>query len=128
MSKPDLLPSGLARNPTGRKFAQGLSWIRVHCINCGLAGPWVTEDTVDWAFWICHECEGKFGRIAGMMCLPDHVVRQKIEHEQVEKYGRVLTPGEQAVELEKGPDGFLARLVAEITRMKRALKEGRRRT
>jgi hypothetical protein len=88
----DILPDCRTKTPTGRKMHMGLSYVPIFCAGCHVSGPYVPEENTTFAFWLCHECEGKWAPIAGTMAVPDEVFFQKVADEQMETYGRHLTP------------------------------------
>lgn len=111
--KPDLLPSSIPRKTTsvdGRHpFARGLiRWIKIFCANCGADGGWVPETNRPFAFYLCDPCAEKHGAPPGTVMVPDEAYWEEVRAEQMEKYGRLLTPEELAEELKH--DTTLAKL------------------
>jgi transposase-like protein len=92
----DILPDCRTKTPTGGMMHMGIWYYPVFCASdrCGhVKGPYVPDGTT-FAFWLCHDCEGKWAPIAGTMAVPDEVFFQKVADEQLETYGRHLTPHE----------------------------------
>lgn len=82
--------------PKATRWDKVWGWMEpVFCANCGVQGPWVPVDNMDFAFWLCDKkingCFEKFGEIAGTMVVPDQVWWEKIKLESLEKHGRELT-------------------------------------
>lgn len=99
---PEILPSSI---PKRRKVdhsisAPGMNWIYIFCANCGKDGGRVLENDYDFAFYLCDPCAETHGAISGTVMVPDEVFWQKIVDAQVEKYGRILTFEETAIQLQ----------------------------
>lgn len=69
----NILPDCRAQRPTGGKFHLGQMWYRVSCANCRAEGPYVPEQNMTFAFYLCNPCYESHGAIAGTMVLPDEV-------------------------------------------------------
>lgn len=87
-------------------------WVPLYCANCGADGGIVPEENCDFAFYLCMPCSERWGNIAGTYMEPDHVFWEKIQNEQIEKYGRLLNPTEQT-EILKDDTNILTRLAKE---------------
>jgi hypothetical protein len=48
-------------------------------------------------FYLCNACAETYGQIAGTMQMPDEVYFARLAEEQLERYGRYLTPAEWTV-------------------------------
>lgn len=104
MKKPDLasdlgnvtiLPSSkTARSARGAVASVMGYWVPIYCANCGADGGMVPEDTTTFAFYLCNDCVMVHGVIEGTVMTPDEVFWQRVHNEQMEKYGRILEPGE----------------------------------
>lgn len=80
-----------------RGFFRGvgfINWVPVFCANCGKPKGYVPEDNMDFAFWLCDPCSDKWGGKLGVVLMPDEIFWQKVKFEQLEKYGRLLSPEE----------------------------------
>lgn len=71
----------------------GVCYVPIFCANCHVSGPHVPEENCTFAFWLCHNCE-HLGTVAGTMAVPDDVFFQKVADEQLETFGRYLSPTE----------------------------------
>lgn len=98
--KQDVLPNSRARTPRKVVMQGATAWIPIYCANCGGDGGLVMENEMDFAFYLCDPCAEKWGIPAGCMATPDEVFWAKVKAAQIEKYGRELTPGEVARELD----------------------------
>jgi hypothetical protein len=79
-----------------RGFLRGIgfiNWVPIFCANCGKANGYVPEENMRHVFWLCDQCE-KWASEAGLMAVPDEVFWQQVREEQLEKYGRLLSPSE----------------------------------
>lgn len=100
------------RNPVGVVRAEGMNWTPVYCANCGADGGLVPEEHIQFVTYICPKCEPSIGIPAHAMAVPDEVFFQRVADEQLEKYGRMLTPSELIAVLDNG-DHPLTKLVRE---------------
>lgn len=114
----DLLPNCIPRNP---KIDWNISradarWFYIFCANCGADGGRVMEQNIpnreDFAFYLCNSCAEKHGEIPNTMMVPDEVFFQKATEVQFEKYGRILTAEEVAIELQNG-SSFMSKIAKE---------------
>lgn len=94
MSKQDTFPDSRAREAKELKFINGSFWQPYFCANCGIEGGWCPEENMDFMFWLCNYCFETYGEVAGTLVVPDHEFHQKVREEQLEKYGRYLSPQE----------------------------------
>jgi len=110
---PDILPHCLTRTAKvdHGMSRNGVTWFYLFCANCGADGGRVMDDQLgtNYAFYLCDPCAEKWGPIAGTYMEPDHVFWERVIAEQIEQYGRVLTPMEQ-VEVLKDENSILAKL------------------
>ena len=90
----DVLPDCRTKRVTGAEPGFGLSWIPIFCANCGKEGGSVPEENMTFAFWLCLPCAETYGKIAGMMMMPDEVFWEQMKQEQLDKFGRLLTTSE----------------------------------
>lgn len=65
-------------------------WKLVFCASCGKENG-ITPESTTFIFWLCAPCFKKYGDKTMFLFMPDEVFWQKIKHEQLEKYGRLLT-------------------------------------
>lgn len=72
----------------------GMNWVNVFCANCGKEHGMVPEENCDFACFLCDPCAEKYGEQFGEAMMPDEVFWQKVREEQLEKYGRLLSPKE----------------------------------
>lgn len=98
----DILPNSIPRE---KKIDNSISrpgnqWIYIYCANCGKDGGRVLENDHDFAFYLCDPCAENYGDIPGTMMVPDELFWQKVANAQIEKYDRLLTPLELAIELQ----------------------------
>lgn len=105
----ETLPDCRAQTVTGRVYHQGQCWIPIYCGNCHTPGGLVPEENCNFAFWLCRNCEGTWGQLAGTMSTPDEVFWEKVKQAQLETYGRELTELE-VVEAVKDDANPLAKL------------------
>lgn len=77
-------------------FRGGVPHERLYCANCHHEGPLVVSDSSyrSFAFYLCNGCADKHGKIDGYYMVPDEVFAEQMKQEQIEKYGRILTPNE----------------------------------
>lgn len=108
---PDLLPDSRLKTVLTHKNAKmegSLEWVPAFCANCGKQeGRVILNDAI--AFVLCDYCHETHGKIAGQMAMPEEVYYAKVIEAQHEKYGRQLTPFEQALQL-TDPSSFLSKL------------------
>lgn len=75
-----------------------INWIPVYCANCGRPHGYVPEESCDFACWLCTACSETWGAQFGLALMPDEVFWLKVKQEQLERYGRLLTPQELQAE------------------------------
>ena len=97
----DVLPESRARETKGRIFTANGVWIPIFCANCGIEGGKVPEEGMTFAFWLCRKCEITYGKVTGVMCLPDEVFWEKLKQEQLAHFGYYPTQEELAKVLEE---------------------------
>lgn len=102
----ELHPNSFAKTPQV-DYSLGIpgTWYYVFCASCHKDSGHRVRDTEipyqeQFAGWLCDECFTKYGAIAGTLVMPDEVFWQKVIDAQMEKYGRLLTAKEIAIELE----------------------------
>lgn len=105
----EVLPDSRAKVIRGAVNRAGAWWVPIACANCGCDGGLVPEENMTFAFYLCPGCYEKWGAITGTMVTPDEVFWKEVHHLQLEKYGRILQPGEIAAELDN-PESVLSRL------------------
>ena len=93
MSQPEILPDCRAREGRGAIETPHGWWEPVYCGNCGKDGGIVPSD-MSFAYYACDDCAAKLGPAPGMMFIPDELFWKKVIGEQLEKYGRLLSPRE----------------------------------
>lgn len=108
---PDILPDSRLKTiltHKGAKMEGSLEWVPAFCANCGKKeGRVLLNDSI--AFVLCDYCHETHGKVAGAMAMPEEIYYAKVVEAQQEKYGRQLTPFEQAMQL-TDPDSFLMKL------------------
>lgn len=86
------------QNPVNRIERAGVPWVPIYCANCGADGGLVPEENCDFAFYLCDEkannCAAKWGNWEGTYLEPDAIFWMKVKQEQIERYGRELSPPE----------------------------------
>lgn len=111
----DVLPSSLPRERRGELVHGGTPYAPCFCVNCGARGPMVAAGPQNFAAWLCDPCAEKWSPMFGLMLVPDEVHWELQRQEQVEKYGRALSPGELA-EVEKDGNNTLVKLAKDWKR------------
>lgn len=97
---PLVLPNSRLQDSKGVIRGQFGGWGRLNlrpifCANCGKLGAYVPEENCTFAIWLCdHPCAEQWGPQYGLAAMPDEIFWQKVQQEQMEKYGRYLTPNE----------------------------------
>ena len=69
-----------------------INWVPIFCASCSKPNGYVPEENITFAFWLCNVCSERYGDQAGLMKIPDEIFWQQVREEQLEKYGRLLTP------------------------------------
>lgn len=105
----DVLPDSRPRVVRGAVNRAGAFWVPIYCASCGTDGGTCPEENITFAFYLCPNCYETYGALTGTMVTPDEVFWRELHTAQIEKYGRVLQPGELAAELEN-PDSLLSRM------------------
>lgn len=107
--KAEILPDSRASfiaTPKHATFDLGMFWVPIYCASCHREGGKVPEENMTFAFWICQDCEPKYGQLTAMMMVPDAVFWETVKQEQLH-HGkqRLLTAGEmqQTLEAETSP-------------------------
>lgn len=114
----EILPNSIPRNPKidWNLSRSGAHWFFIFCASCGADGGRVLESNIpnreEFAFYLCDSCAEKHGEVPGTMMVPDEVFFQKATEMQFEKYGRVLTAEEIAIELQDG-SSFISKFTKE---------------
>lgn len=105
VSRIELLPDSRAKVVRGIEFRGGVAWVPIFCANCGKSGGLVPEENMTFAFYLCDPCGATWGHLAGTLAMPDEVFWAKVKQEQIEQYGRELSPNElvQVVEADASP-------------------------
>jgi hypothetical protein len=96
------LPDCRTRHLVGSVNHLGYSWIKIFCANCGNIYVYIPEDNKEFAFYLCNDCAEKLPPIEGCYYEPDEEYWKRVHAMQMEKYGRILQPGEIAVEIDRG--------------------------
>lgn len=114
----DILPDSRATvisTPKHATFELGMFWVPIYCGSCGREGGRVPEENMTFAFWLCQECEPKYGHLTAHMMVPDAVFWERVKQEQLNHGAqRLLTTDElQAV------------LATDTTPLATLLKQGR---
>jgi hypothetical protein len=60
----------------------------------------VPEENCTFVCWLCDPCAEKWGPELASKMIPDQVFWRKVQAEQIERYGRVLSPDELQVAAE----------------------------
>jgi len=81
----------------------------IFCANCGSEQGFVPEENCNFAFYLCTPCSENWTHLVGTHAVPDEVFWQRVREEQIEKYGRILAPGE-IVEVLKDDSSSLSKL------------------
>ncbi len=112
--KAPILPSSTLRDQTrGVKFMHGVKYIPIFCANCGKSGGYVPEPSKDFAFYLCDSpCGEMWSDVVGYACIPQEKFWEVARQEQLERYGREMTPTEFLVELDD-PNSWIHKLIAE---------------
>lgn len=103
----NLLPNCLTRTykVDNNLSRPGAVWLYLYCANCGCDGGRVMETDLpeNFAFYLCDErqnnCIAKWGHLLGTFAVPDEIFFEKVRQAQIERYGRILTADEVAIEL-----------------------------
>jgi hypothetical protein len=96
----DLLPDSRLKAPKNIQFHLGMNWVPIFCANCGADGGFVPAENMTFVCYLCQPCANKLPPIEGTYVMPDEVFFQKVRDAQMEKYGRLLTAEEIAIELQ----------------------------
>jgi len=92
----NVLPSSLAReSKTVYKLTVcGRPAKQLYCGSCAAPGGFVAVD-VQFAFWLCRNCEGQWAVLAGTYTTSDEEFFRRVAEASRETYGRDLTVVEQ---------------------------------
>lgn len=112
MSEPLILPDSRLRETKNVVVRDGVNWVPIFCANCGADGGIVPEENTTFAFYLCNPCAEKYGNIEGTYVESDVAFWEKVHAAQLEKYGRVLEPGEIVEQLKDG-NSLLSKLARE---------------
>lgn len=104
----DVLPDCRARAGRGAKPVKGIPGVAweepVYCANCGRPAGYATQvESLSWVFVLCDDC-GRFQSMIAATGVPstqEYRWRQ-IKQEQLDVYGRELTPEELRTVLDSG--------------------------
>jgi hypothetical protein len=77
-----------------------INWVPIYCANCGKPHGLVPEENIDFVCWLCDDCADKWGPTLATMMIPDQIFWTKVRYEQLERYGRLLSPKELHVAAE----------------------------
>lgn len=99
-TQPDLLPDCRAHTTRNRVFTPNGAWVPVFCANCGHDGGLVPEENMTFVFYLCNKCAETYGKITGMMMMPDEVFWERLRQEQLASHGRYLSLDELAAVVE----------------------------
>jgi len=80
--------------PRNVQYMAGAYWVPIYCASCHVEGGRVPQENMTFAFWLCQECFAKYGELTNMLVMPDEVFWEKVRQEQLDKYGRLLSPKE----------------------------------
>lgn len=97
----DILPDSRAKVARGQIFASNGTWVPVFCANCGKDGGWTHENSTH-MFYLCNNCVGTYGEIAGTMLVPDEVQWQRCQEAIANELGPQATETELLSILEEG--------------------------
>ena len=102
----DLLPDSRASfvsTPRGATWQLGAYWVPIYCASCHKEGGKVPEENMTFAFWICQDCEPKYGHLTAHMMVPDAAFWETVRQEQLAHGAqRPLTTQELQAEIEGG--------------------------
>lgn len=93
----DVMPDsrlGTVLTPKRAEWRAGAFWVPIFCASCHVKGGLVPEENMTFAFWLCTPCYEKYGVLADTMVTPDEVFYEQLRREQMEAYGRILSPEE----------------------------------
>jgi hypothetical protein len=111
LTKVDVLPDSRARDPKGLILRSPMgNMVPIFCASCHKQGGYCPEENMHFICWLCNDCAGKYGEIAGTMFMPDEVFWKKVEQAQLEEHGRLLSEQELQTVVQEGASP-LARLI-----------------
>jgi len=99
-----------------------VTWVKVHCANCGCDGPYVVKQHLrpgqvgqpTFAFYLCDDkvkgCAERYGLSANHQMIPDELFWTEAQLVMLEEYGRVLT-GPEVEHLAADPSSVIAKLI-----------------
>ena len=108
----ETLPNSLGKFPKeDRQIGLAGTWFILYCASCGKEGGRVMDTYLpaQYAFYLCEECAGKFGEVAGCTKTPDDVFFEKVASAMQEEYGAILTEPEVVREL-GDPNSIITKL------------------
>lgn len=114
----EILPDcrlAVVSTPRHAVWLMGAFWVPIFCGGCGKEGGKVPEENCTFAFWLCGDCEPKYGALTGLMIVPDQVFWETLKQEQ-------LTHGEQRLLTN---DELLAHVEADASPLSALIKQAR---
>lgn len=112
LTKTEVLPDSRLRSSKGAISGPGGWWVPVFCAICGKPYGYVPEENCSFACWLCDDCSEIHGAVFSGMLMPDEVFWERVRLEQLDKYRRLLTPGEIQAIADEGEQP-LAKLLKE---------------
>ena len=115
MGTPEILPDSRVGHIYTRRnvvWRNGAWWVPIFCASCGNDGGIVPEENMTFAFYLCQGCADKYGHIDGIYLEPDVAFWNRVNEEQIDSYGRLLTQEELMKVVEDGTSP-LAKLLKE---------------
>lgn len=116
MSDSKILPDSRPKERRGAIPSPYGMMIPIYCANCGCDGGYVPEKYITHVFYVCDECWEKHGPPPGTMYSSDEAFYKKVVEEQLDSYGRQLTP-EEMDKVEQANASPLAALIREGRRI-----------
>lgn len=101
ITKVDVLPESRARDTKGMIFTAAGVYIPFYCANCGKHCGSCPEEGMTFLFYLCPKCEVTYGKVSGLMALPDEVYWEKLKQEQFAHFGYYPTQAELSKVLEE---------------------------
>jgi hypothetical protein len=86
--------------------------VPIYCGSCGVEGGQVPEENMTFAYWLCKSCFAKYGEVVNTYVMPDEVFWRKLNEEQLEAHGRLLT-GPELLDIVAADSSPLATLIKE---------------
>ena len=94
MSNINILPNSTLSTSRVVVRRGGMNWVTVYCANCGKEHGMVPEQSCTFTCFLCDPCSDKWGEQYGYALVPDVVFYQQLVDEQMEQFGRILSPQE----------------------------------